>query len=251
MEKLRQEIESLLGIQMSAWQLNAFERYTQLLLKWNAIHNLTAIREPQQIRSKHFLDSITCVLAMRGTPVKKLIDIGTGAGFPGLILKIIYPDSQVTLVESVAKKLDFCRMVLDELDLADVNLINSRAEDVGQMETHREQYDWAVARAVAVMPVLVEYLLPVVRLGGRMLAMKGSSAPHETQSAEKAIQLLGGRIRQLIPITLPGVVEERYLVVVDKIAATPPAYPRRAGTPSKHPLHHSIPIAIKSDQAGN
>jgi 16S rRNA (guanine527-N7)-methyltransferase len=122
------------------------------------------------------------------------------------------------------------------LGLEGVTILQDRAEAIGQMHRHRQQYDWAVARAVAVLPVLVEYLLPLVHVGGAILAMKGENAPAEAHSAERATQLLGGRLRKLIPITLPGVVEERYLVVIDKIAATPDAYPRRVGTPTKKPL---------------
>jgi len=165
-----------------------------------------------------------------------LIDVGTGAGFPGLVLKIALPVLQVTLVESVGKKADFCRHVTRTLKLDGVMIVQDRIEALGQTEEHREQYDWAVARAVASMPVLAEYLLPMVRVGGGMLAMKGESGPAEVHASEHALQLLGGHLRQLVPVILPGVVEQRYLVVVDKVAATPPAYPRRVGVPSKRPL---------------
>ena len=156
--------------------------------------------------------------------------------FSGIPIKIIYPGTQLTLIESVGKKADFCRHLVNTLHLDGVQIIQERAETVGQIPAHRQQYDWALARAVAIMPVLVEYLLPLVRVGGAMLAMKGESAPAETQQADYAIRLLGGHLRKLIPITLPSVVEERYLVVVDKIVTTPDAYPRRVGLPAKHPL---------------
>jgi 16S rRNA (guanine527-N7)-methyltransferase len=143
----------------------------------------------------------------------------------------------LTLVESVGKKADFCRHIVRTLGLEGVEVIQERVEALGRMRTHRQCYDWALARAVAVLPVLVEYLLPLVRIGGSMISMKGEGAPAEAQSAEHATHLLGGRLRKLIPVTLPGVVEERYLVVIDKIAATPDAYPRRVGVPAKHPLH--------------
>ncbi len=216
--------------------MDALERYQELLIEWNGRYNLTAIHEPRQIRTKHFLDSFSCLLAMRATRCRKIIDVGTGAGFPGLPLKIICPEMQVTLVDSVEKKLTFCRHVVETLKLEGIRIIKARAEEVGQDSEHREKYDWALARAVAVLPVLAEYLLPLISVGGRMLAMKGESAPAEAHAAGHAAHLLGGQLRQLIPVTLPGVAEQRYLVVIDKVAATLPAYPRRSGLPSKRPL---------------
>jgi 16S rRNA (guanine527-N7)-methyltransferase len=173
---------------------------------------------------------------MRDTPMERVIDVGTGAGFPGLPLKIIQPNMQLTLIESVGKKVEFCRHIARLLKLENVQVLQDRAEIVGQMPEHRQQYDWALARAVAVLPALVEYLLPLVRMGGAMLAMKGESAPAEAHQSEHATRLLGGHLRKLVPVTLPSVVEERYLVVVDKIAATPQTYPRRVGIPAKKPL---------------
>ena len=156
--------------------------------------------------------------------------------FQAYPLKILQPSLSLTLVESVGKKADFCRHVVTTLGLEKVDVTQSRAEEVGQSPEHRERFDWAVARAVANLPVLAEYLLPLVRVGGAVLAQKGESAPAEAHASEKAVRLLGGRLRQLIPVDLPGVAEERYLVVIDKIAATPPNYPRRVGVPGKKPL---------------
>lgn len=243
MKELAQHARTLLGIQLSPAQIGALEIYEQELLRWNERVNLTAIRDAHQIRIKHFLDSLTCLSAIHN-PCERIIDVGTGAGFPGVPLKIIYPSIQLTLVESVGKKADFCRYLVKTLRLDGVQVIQERAETVGQMPAHRQRYDWAVARAVAIMPVLVEYLLPLVRLGGAMLAMKGESAPAETQQAEYAIRLLGGHLRKLTPVTLPGVVEERYLVVVDKVASTPDSYPRRVGIPAKRPLQTTPQGAI-------
>jgi 16S rRNA (guanine527-N7)-methyltransferase len=203
---------------------------------WNTRFNLTAIRDPQEIHVKHFLDSLTCLLAFRDASIGRLVDIGTGAGLPGIPIKIVYPKMQLTLVESVGKKAEFCRHVVKVLDLPGVEVVQQRAEILGQDPTYREQYDWAVARAVAVLPVLAEYLLPLVRVGGSMLAMKGESGPAEAHSADRALRVLGGHLRQLVPVTLPGVAEERYLVVIDKVAATPSGYPRKVGKPAKHPL---------------
>jgi 16S rRNA (guanine527-N7)-methyltransferase len=236
MKELAQQARTLLGIQLSSRQLNALELYEQELLHWNEQINLTAIREPEQIRIKHFLDSLTCLMVMRDTPRARVVDVGSGAGFPGLPLKIYFPALQLTLVESIGKKADFCRHVIQKLGLEGVQVVQERAETLGQMPEHRQQYDWALARAVAVMNVLVEYLLPLARIGGAALALKGESAPAEAHAAEHATRLLGGHLRKLIPVTLPGVVEDRYLVVIDKVAATPNAYPRRVGVPSKHPL---------------
>lgn len=235
-KKLAQETLALTGIRLTPSQVEAYSLYQQLLVEWNQVHNLTAIQEPAEMRTKHFLDSLSCAVAMRSKLPEKLIDVGTGAGFPGLVLKILFPKMKLTLVESVGKKLEFCYLVVEKLELSGVIFLNERAEQVGKDPIHREKYDWAVARAVAHLPVLAEYLLPLVRIGGVMLAMKGESAPAEVQSAQYAIQLLGGHLRRLIPITLPEVTEERYLVVVDKVAATPEHYPRRVGVPGKRPL---------------
>ena len=236
MDKLRQDAKSLFGIQLQNWQITALETYTKELLEWSGKFNLTAIRDENGIHTKHFLDSFSCIQAWKNKPPTSLIDIGTGAGFPGIPLKILYPRLQLTLVESVGKKADFCRHIVERLNLTEVEVIHARAEDVGHLKNHRESYELAIARAVARLPVLVEYLLPLVKVGGYILAQKGDTGPAEAHSAEFAINLLGGHIRQLVPITLPGVVEERYLIVIDKIATTPPGYPRKAGFPTKDPL---------------
>ena len=234
---MAEQVYNQVGLRLNRFQLNALHQYEKELLAWNARYNLTAIRDVEEIRTKHFLDSLTCLLAIRDIPSLRLIDIGTGAGFPGLALKIVTPNLHLTLVESVGKKADFCRHMVQKLELENVQVVQERAEVLGQSPIHREQYDWAVARAVAALPVLAEYLLPLVKVGGSILAMKGETAPAEVHAAEHAMHLLGGRMRQLLPVMLPGVAEERYLVVVDKTAATPPAYPRRVGIPARRPLH--------------
>jgi 16S rRNA (guanine527-N7)-methyltransferase len=236
MDKLIQDARHIFGIQLSAKQVNLLGTYERELLEWNAKFNLTAIRDVEGIRAKHFLDSLSCCLAWKNQPPRRMVDVGTGAGFPGLVLKILYPGLKLTLVESVGKKAAFCGHIVETLGLEGVEVLNARAEDIGQMPVHREKYDWAVARAVANLPILAEFLLPLVQIGGGMLAQKGESGPAEAQAAEKAFKLLGGRIRQLIPVALPGVADERYLVVVNKAAATPPAYPRKPGIPAKKPL---------------
>jgi len=236
MQQLTEYALRQLGVRLSPTQLSALSLYERELVDWNTRFNLTAIRDPQEIHVKHFLDSLTCLLAFRDASIGNLVDIGTGAGLPGIPIKIIYPKIHLTLVESVGKKAEFCRHVVNVLDLSGVEVVQQRAETLGQDPAYREQYDWAVARAVAILPVLVEYLLPLVRVGGSMLAMKGESGPAEAHSSDHALRVLGGHLRQLVPVTLPGVAEERYLVVIDKVAATPRGYPRKVGIPAKRPL---------------
>jgi 16S rRNA (guanine527-N7)-methyltransferase len=236
MEKLLHNAQQLFGLSLSSKQMAQLTAYEHELLEWNEKFNLTAIRDVDGIRAKHFLDSFSCTLAWKDQTPRRLIDVGTGAGFPGIVLKVLYPGMKLTLVESVGKKATFCTHIIQTLGLENVEILSARAEDIGQDSTHREKYDWAVARAVAALPVLSEYLLPLVKIGGGMLAQKGESGPVEVQSAEKALKLLGGRLHQLIKVELPRVADERYLVVIDKFAATPPGYPRKAGIPSKKPL---------------
>lgn len=236
MDNFIQQAQALFNVHLTGRQVISLMTYERELLEWNKRFNLTAIRDADGIRTKHFLDSLSCVLAWKANPPSRLADVGTGAGFPGLVLKIVYPAMRLTLIESVGKKAKFCRHMVETLNLEGVEVIHGRAEDVGRDPAHREQYDWAAARAVANLRVLSEYLLPLLKVGGTMLAQKGESGPAEAHSAEKAIRILGGRIRQLVPVTLPGVAEERYLVLVDKAAATPPSYPRKAGVPFKNPL---------------
>ncbi len=236
MQRLIEEAQHLFGIRLSSAQVKALSIYEQELLEWNQKFNLTAIREVEAVRVRHFLDSFSCVLAWKNTPPMRLIDVGTGAGFPGIPLKILYPHMQLTLVESVGKKAMFCQHIVRLLKLEKVEVIQARAEEVAHRPEHREQYDWAVARAVAELRVLAEYLLPFLKLGGSMLAPKGESGPAEAQKAENAFRILGGKLRQIIPVTLPGITDERFLVLVDKIAATPSQYPRKPGIPAKKPL---------------
>lgn len=236
MEKLTHEFYALSGVKLRSQQLAAFSQYEKELALWNETFSLTAIRNREEVRVKHFLDSLSAYLALRGTKIESLVDLGTGAGFPGIPLKILCPGIKLTLIESVGKKVAFCKHIVQTLALENVEVLQIRAEAMGQDPAYREKYDWAIARAVAVMPVLTEYLLPLVRVGGKVLAMKGEDAPAEVHSAANAIQILGGHLRRLIPVTLPGVVATRHLVVIDKVAATPERYPRREGIPNKRPL---------------
>lgn len=224
------------GVILQPEQLAQFALYQQLLLEWNDRMNLTAIREPEQIRQRHFLDSLTCATVMGGGNGRSLIDVGTGAGFPGLPLKILYPQLRLTLVESVAKKTQFLQAVVTSLGLENVQIHAERVEVLGQMAVHRQQYDWAVARAVAELRVLVEYLLPLCRVGGHVLAQKGENVLNETAVSHSAIHKLGGADPQIHPIHLPGRAETHYLVLIPKIADTPDVYPRRVGVAVKRPL---------------
>lgn len=236
MEALRKETKDLIGKSLTSYQLSSLERYRRELADWNERYSLTAIRDPEKVRVKHFLDSFSPYLVMKGTPCQRIIDIGTGAGFPGIPLKILLPDTQVTLVDSVEKKTEFCRHVIEVLGLEGIEVIRERAERLAKDPSYRENYDWAVARAVAQLSELAEYLLPFVKLGGHVLAMKGDSGPAEANQALEAIELLGGELSNIRHLTLPGVTEDRYLVVIKKRASTPNRYPRRVGVPGKRPL---------------
>ncbi|MFZ1040035.1 MAG: 16S rRNA (guanine(527)-N(7))-methyltransferase RsmG [Anaerolineales bacterium] len=236
MEKLIHDAQELFHIHLTGRQVMSLVMYERELLDWNQKFNLTAIKDVESIRTKHFLDSFSCVMAWGATPPHHLVDVGTGAGFPGLPLKILYPSTRVTLIESVGKKAMFCEHMIRMLNLENVQVIKARAEEIGQMSVHREAYDCAVARAVAGMNVLSEYLLPLVRIGGMMLAQKGESGPAEAQSNEKAMEVLGGKLQQIMQVNLPGVADDRFLVIVNKSHATPPKYPRKPGVPMKQPL---------------
>ena len=231
---LQQEARQLLGVTLDERQMQLLETYAAEMLAWNRKMNLTAITDPQQVRQKHFLDSLSCLLALPEKP-GKVVDVGSGAGFPGLVLRIVRPDMQLTLVDSVAKKTGFLSHIVQVLGLDDVAVFTARAEALGQDPAHRQSYDWALARALAPMPVLAEYLLPLVRVGGSLLAQKGADAVLEVQQAGAALAELGGELEQVMPVGLPGG-EEHYLVRIKKVKPTPDKYPRREGIPTKRPL---------------
>lgn len=236
MQQFKQNVHDLLGLSMNPAQMEAFETYARELAAWNQRISLTAISEPSEVRSKHFLDSLSCWLALRGTPIERVIDLGTGAGFPGLPLKILHPEIQLTLVESVGKKAAFLEHMVQVLGLTDVEVLNQRIETLGQDEAHRESYNWALARALAPMPTLAEYLLPFVKVGGYALAQKGRAAPQEVEEALGAIGKLGGGETELRSADLPEIDRVRYLAIMQKISSTPEKYPRRVGIPTKRPL---------------
>lgn len=235
MEQLARQAAAF-GLRLTEAQLDQFTRYQALLLEWNERINLTAIREPVLIQQRHFLDSLTCATVTGDLNDRSLIDVGTGAGFPGLPLKILFPRLKLTLVESVQKKARFLEEVATTLGLAGVNVVAERAEVLGQQAAYRGQYDWAVARAVAELRTLVEYLLPFCRVGGCALAQKGENAAVEAAAASDAIAELGGATPELHALRLPGHRETHYLVVIEKVAETSARYPRRVGIPAKRPL---------------
>jgi len=236
MDAFQQLVAHNLDISISNVQREKFRLFEDLLIKWNKRYNLTSITDPDEIRIKHFYDSLTCLLVIPTNVKSSLVDIGTGAGFPGIPLKIINPEIQLTLVESITKKADFCKIVLRELGLKNSRVVASRAETIGQEPTHREQYDWAVARAVAPLPVLVEYLLPLVQVGGSVLAQKGFELDAEINQSRKAIFTFGGIIKSELPISLPKKMGNRTLIQIEKKKKTPAIYPRRPGSPKKNPL---------------
>lgn len=236
MDEFVQITNSMLGIELTKSQIDALIYYENELIYWNKQYNLTTIKDPEKIRIKHFLDSLTCFLEIPNIFNDGIVDVGTGAGFPGIPLKIVNPEIKLTLVESVGKKVEFCQHIIQTIGLNDVEVIHSRVEILGQQPQYRQKFHWAVARAVAVMSTLVEYILPLLKVNGVMIAMKGPDAPAEAHEAEYATALLGGHLRKLRRIALPGVAEDRYLVVIDKVAATPEKYPRRVGIPRKRPL---------------
>jgi 16S rRNA (guanine527-N7)-methyltransferase len=236
MKKLFEIIYQCLGIELTTSQIEAFTLFENLMLKWNSKSNLTTITDPNEIHIKHFLDSLTVLKIIQNNGAFSLIDIGTGAGFPGIPLKIIMPDMALTLVESSHKKADFCKSVVEELKLSNTSVVTARAEELGKDSIFREQYDWAVARAVADLSVLSEYLLPLVKIGGKVIAMKSANSENEIKRARHALEILGGEITEKIKLDLPEGFGERILIVINKIAATPAAYPRRPGIPVKRPI---------------
>jgi 16S rRNA (guanine527-N7)-methyltransferase len=245
MEILQAEAEKL-GLKLTPAQLHAFERYYELLIEWNRRVNLTTITEPAEVQIKHFLDSLTCLLALEPAPEGgwragagqglRMVDVGSGAGFPGLPLKIARPWWQVTLLEAVGKRTAFLEAVASELGLDGVTVIKGRAEELGQNPSHREAYDVVVARAVAELRVLCEYALPLCRVGGVFVAQKGSAVEPELDQARRAMEVLGGRLDAMMPVWLPTLDQPRHLVRILKVEATPQKYPRRPGMPKKRPL---------------
>ena len=233
---LPQAVRALLGFGLSKQQQDCFQHYGEQLMVSSKQFNLTAITDPREIEIKHFLDSLTCLRVMTLREGQSVVDVGSGAGFPGVPLKIVHPEIQLTLVESNRKKSQFMRQIVRELGMTEVEVVEQRVESAGKDSTFRGRFDWAVARAVAIMPVLLEYMLPLLRVGGQAIAQKGEAGPSEAQEAEASMKILGGKLQQIVPIELPTVAETRYLILFEKVAGTPAKYPRKAGIPAKRPL---------------
>ena len=223
-----------LGINLSEIQLKQFYNYMNLLIEWNKKINLTAITEPDEIILKHFVDSLTISKYIPdGT---KVVDVGTGAGFPGIPLKIARPDVDITLLDSLQKRINFLDEVINELNLEKITTVHSRVEDFGKNKEYREKFDIATSRAVANLSTLSEYLLPLVKVGGKVISMKGSLIQEELENSKNAIKILGGQIEKVDEFDLPNSDISRNIVLIDKIKNTPNRYPRKAGEPSKKPL---------------
>lgn len=223
------------GLALTERQVKQFSDYFTLLIAWNEKINLTAITDPREVAVKHMMDSLSCYSETYFPAGAKIIDVGTGAGFPGLPLKIIRPDLTLTLLDSLQKRLAFLREVVQKLDLQDVHFIHARAEDAGR-KPERERHDVALSRAVARLNVLSELCLPMVKTGGYFVALKGAQYSQEIEESKTAISRLGGRIEEVKSVHLPGLQDIRAVIYVNKTAPTPVQYPRRAGTPEKNPL---------------
>lgn len=233
-----------LGIPLTPLQVARFEVYYRQLVEANAKFNLTAITGYEEVQIKHFLDSLVALPLIAGevgdvlplaTP-RHLVDVGTGAGFPGIPLKIVAPQLKLTLMDGTGKKISFLQQLVARLDLRGVEVVQGRAEELGRNPSHRGQYDLVTARAVAPLNTLAEYLLPMARRNGLVVVYKGAGAPQEFVEARKAIELLGGETVRLAPVQVPLLGEQRFVLLIKKTAPTPDRYPRGQGLPRKKPL---------------
>ena len=225
-----------LSIVLNDKQIQQFEQYYNILVEWNKVMNLTAITEYEEVVEKHFLDSLTIVNAIHVEKIETLIDVGTGAGFPGIPLKIAFPHLKVTLLDSLNKRIKFLNEVIDLLELNDIKAIHGRAEDYAKQAEYREQYDICVSRAVANLATLSEYCLPYVKVDGLFVPYKSGEIDEELKSSEKAVSILGGKVEEVVKFQLPGTDIGRSFVKIHKIKETKKKYPRKAGMPTKEPL---------------
>ena len=229
-----------IGINLNKEQIKKFSQYLELLIQWNQKINLTSLKTPQEIIIKHFLDSISCIkvfdkyIDIEGISI---IDVGTGAGFPGIPIKIVYPSISLSLLEARKKKTIFLEKIVEEMNFQRVEILNGRAEAFGKCPDYREKYDIALSRAVASLNTLSEYCLPLVRVGGLFVAQKGRSYREEIDKALKTVQHLGGELIGVENVQIPFINQERYLLVIKKIKDTPSKYPRKEGLPQKRPLY--------------
>lgn len=232
--KIMKKREKNLKIHFSVEQIEQFFEYMKLLIEWNEKMNLTAITEPEEIIVKHFVDSITILNEIENN--SKIVDVGTGAGFPGIPLSIMNPTLKITLVDSLNKRLIFLREVVNKLNLKNIEIIHARAEELGQDKKYRESFDYATSRAVAKLVVLSEYLIPLVKKNGKIISMKAGGAQEEIKEAQQAIKVLGGKMEKVEEFMLPETDIERTIVIIKKEEPTPKKYPRKAGAPGKEPI---------------
>lgn len=222
------------NIKINDEQIKKFMNYMNLLLEWNEKINLTAITQPEEVKLKHFVDSLTVLKYINDDD--KVIDIGTGAGFPGIPLKIMKENTKITLLDSLNKRINFLNIVIETLNLRNIQAIHGRAEEIARNKLYREKYDVAVSRAVANLSTLTEYMLPFVKVGGKCICMKGANVNEELERAQNAIKELGGEIERVDNFYLSDNDNERNIIIIRKVKETNPKYPRKAGTPSKEPL---------------
>ena len=236
MENLLYQSCKEMGIVLNSTQIQQFMLYQKLLLEWNKNINLTAITEEREIILKHFVDCVSVVPHIAMTEGTSVIDVGTGAGFPGIPIKIVCPSISLTLLDSLQKRVVFLNEVVTKLSLQNVNCIHERAECAAKENHYRQQYYYCVSRAVAKMNVLLEYCLPFVKIGGIFVALKGRDAQKEVEQSQKAIELLGGELIEIKQIEIPHTDLEHKIVLIKKVAQTPQKYPRKAGKPVKNPI---------------
>ena len=225
-----------IGMKLDDIKIRQFDEYYRMLVEWNKVMNLTGITEYEDVWEKHYIDSLSIVKIQNMDHFEKLIDVGTGAGFPGIPLKIAFPHLKVTLLDSLNKRIHFLNAVIDLLELKDIYTIHGRAEDYAKQETYREQYDVCVSRAVANLATLSEYCLPYVKIGGMFIPYKSGDIDDEIVDSEKAVKILGGKLLKVEKFELPGTDIGRSLVQIEKVKNTGNKYPRKAGMPSKEPI---------------
>ena len=225
-----------IGIVLTDTQKEQFFKFYELLVEWNKVMNLTGITEYEEVNEKHFVDSISLVKAIDINKVETVIDVGTGAGFPGIPLKIAFPHLKIVLLDSLNKRILFLNTVIEELGLTDIHTIHGRAEDFAKKTEYRENFDLCVSRAVANLATLSEYCLPYVKVGGEFIPYKSGEIDDEVAQAKKAIHLLGGKTKEIIKFQLPGSKIGRSFVKIEKVQNTSKKYPRKAGLPVKEPL---------------
>ena len=225
-----------MGIVLDGEQRQQFVDFYEYLVEKNKVMNLTGITEFQEVLVKHFLDSLACVKAVDIKKVKRMMDVGTGAGFPGVPLKIAFPHLEACLLDSLKKRVNFLEETFDLLKLTDITAVHGRAEEYAKNKAYRESFDLCVSRAVSNLATLSEYCLPYVKVGGSFISYKSGTVQEEAEQAEKAVKILGGKIRDVVYFSLPGSEIQRSLVVIEKVKSTPGKYPRKAGTPLKEPL---------------